>query len=59
MLSGAFRMGIVDGPTEVHRAVLGRQVLKRTPPAPGRFPTDHIPELLRRSIEKYGDLRDG
>ena len=57
MISGAFRMGIVDGPTEVHRATLGRQILKRTPPARGRFPTDHVPELLKASLTKYGDLR--
>jgi acyl-CoA dehydrogenase len=57
MVSSAFRMAIVDGPTEVHRATLGRQILKRTPKASGRFPTDHVPELLKQSIAKYGDLR--
>jgi acyl-CoA dehydrogenase len=57
MVSSAFRMAIVDGPTEVHRATLGRQILKRAPKASGRFPTDHVPELLKQSIAKYGDLR--
>jgi acyl-CoA dehydrogenase len=54
MIGAAFRMGIVDGPTELHRATLGRQILKRTPPAAGRFPTDHLPPLLDRAWAKYG-----
>jgi acyl-CoA dehydrogenase len=48
-------MGIVDGPTEVHRATLGRQILKRTAPAPGRFPSEHVPPLLEAALAKYGD----
>jgi acyl-CoA dehydrogenase len=54
MIGAAFRMGIVDGPTEVHRATLGRQVLKRVKPASGRFPTDHLPPILDAAWEKYG-----
>jgi acyl-CoA dehydrogenase len=59
MVSSGFRMAIVDGPTEVHRAALGRQILKQTPQASGRFPTDHIPPLLEKALAKYGDLRKG
>jgi acyl-CoA dehydrogenase len=55
MIGAAFRMGIVDGPTELHRATLGRQILKRSQPAPGRFPTDHLPPLLERAYAKYGE----
>ena len=55
MIGAAFRMGIVDGPTELHRATLGRQILKRTRPAPGRFPSDHLPPLLERAYAKYGE----
>ncbi len=54
MIGAAFRMGIVDGPTELHRATVGRQVLKRSEPAPGRFPSDHVPPLLEKALEKYG-----
>jgi acyl-CoA dehydrogenase len=56
MIGAAFRMGIVDGPTELHRATLGRQILKHTAPAPGRFPSDHIPPLLEKARKKYGEL---
>ena len=57
MIGAAFRMGIVDGPTEVHRATLGRQILKQAMPSPGdgRFPSDHVPPLLEKAYEKYGE----
>ncbi|WP_028710068.1 acyl-CoA dehydrogenase family protein [Paracoccus pantotrophus] len=56
MVSSAFRMAIVDGPTEAHRAVLGRQLLKRVEPAPGdgRWPSTHIPPMKEKAWEKYG-----
>jgi acyl-CoA dehydrogenase len=34
--------------------VLGRQILKRTEPAPGRFPSEHLPPILDAAWEKYG-----
>ncbi|MCU1377998.1 MAG: bbsG 3 [Acidimicrobiales bacterium] len=36
-------MGIVDGPTEVHRITVAREVLKGYKPAPGAWPTAHLP----------------
>jgi len=48
-------MGIVDGPTEVHRAVLGKQILKRVEPVEGLLPSDHVPTLLKAAYEKYGE----
>ncbi|MGH6634010.1 MAG: acyl-CoA dehydrogenase, partial [Sphingopyxis sp.] len=57
MISSAFRMAIVDGPTEIHQATLGRQILRTAAPSPGRYPTDHVPPLLEAAIAKYGDLR--
>jgi acyl-CoA dehydrogenase len=55
MIGAAFRMGIVDGPTEVHRAVLGKQILKRVEPVEGLLPSDHVPTLLKAAYEKYGE----
>jgi len=57
MISSAFRMAIVDGPTEIHQATLGRQILRQAEPSPGRFPTGHVPPLLEKAIAQYGDLR--
>jgi acyl-CoA dehydrogenase len=41
----AFRMGIADGPTEVHKLTLARQILREYRPSDDAFPTGH---LLRR-----------
>jgi acyl-CoA dehydrogenase len=44
-IAEAFHMGLVDGPTEVHLLTLGRELLKGYEPAPGLFPTGHLPAL--------------
>jgi acyl-CoA dehydrogenase len=36
-------MGMADGPTEIHQMQIGRTLLKTAKPAPGRFPTEHLP----------------
>jgi acyl-CoA dehydrogenase len=41
----SFVLGLADGPTEVHKVTLARQVLKGYEPAPDLFPSEH---LLRR-----------
>ena len=35
--------GFSDGPSEIHQATLARRVLKQYKPAPGLWPTQHIP----------------
>ena len=35
--------GFSDGPSEIHQATLARRVLKQYSPAPGMWPTQHIP----------------
>jgi acyl-CoA dehydrogenase len=52
----ALRMGIVDGPTEVHKVTVARQVLRDYEAAPGLFPTQHLPALREKAIAKYGKL---
>ena len=52
----ALRLGIVDGPTEVHKVTVARQVLRDYKPAEGLFPTGHLPALREQAIEKYGEL---
>jgi len=44
----SFVLGLADGPTEVHKVTLARQLLKRYKQAPGQFPSEH---LLRRKAE--------
>jgi acyl-CoA dehydrogenase len=56
MISSAFRMGVVDGPTELHRSVVARSLLKSYRPVDGLFPTAHIPTMLDRARLKYPEL---
>jgi acyl-CoA dehydrogenase len=56
MVQSAFVMGLVDGPTEVHKVTVSRQVLRNYSPSPGVFPTMHTPLLRERARTKYADV---
>ena len=51
----SFVLGLADGPTEVHKVALARQLLKRYAPAPDLFPSEH---LLRRREEAEAKVAD-
>jgi acyl-CoA dehydrogenase len=49
-------MSVVDGPTEVHKVTVAREVLKDYEPAPGLWPTAHVPakrEEARQKLAAY------
>jgi len=46
-------MGLVDGPSEVHRVTVARQLLRRYEAAPGMWPTEHLPERVAAAREKF------
>ncbi len=48
-------MGLVDGPSEVHRVTVARQILKRYEAAPGAWPTEHLPEKLAAARQKFAE----
>ncbi len=48
-------MGLVDGPTEVHRNTVARQVLKGYEPVEGLWPSQHLPARVARARAKYAD----
>ncbi len=48
-------MGLVDGPSEVHRVTVARQILKRYKAAPGAWPTEHLPEKLAAARQKFAE----
>ena len=51
----SFVMGLADGPTEVHKITLARQMLRDYKATDGLFPTQHIPTLREAAIKKYAD----
>ncbi len=46
-------MGLVDGPTEVHRTTVARQILKRYEPVEGLWPSAHLPTRRAAAREKF------
>ncbi len=56
---GSYRLGIVDGPTEVHKVTVARQVLRDYSPYNGLFPPGHLPAVRELARSKYADLIEG
>ena len=54
----SFHVGLADGPTEVHKATLVRELLKDYQPENGLFPSYHLPALEERARQLYGDTLD-
>lgn len=52
----SFHMGLADGPTEVHKVTVARQVLREHHGTNQLFPTGYIPALREAAIAKLGDL---
>jgi acyl-CoA dehydrogenase len=55
MLMAAEVMGIADGPTEVHKLTVARQVLREYKAADGLWPTGHLPTRRAAARERYAD----
>jgi acyl-CoA dehydrogenase len=53
MVTGGITLGVADGPTEVHKVTLARQVLHGAKPAEGIFPSFHVPERRARAVEMH------
>jgi acyl-CoA dehydrogenase len=49
-------MGLADGPTEVHKVTVARQVLSEHAPTEGLFPTGHLPSRRDAAIARYRDV---
>jgi acyl-CoA dehydrogenase len=48
-------MGIADGPTEVHKVSVAKQVLKRYRPYEGLWPRDFLPDRVAEARERYAE----
>ena len=49
-------MSLVDGPTEVHKVTVARQVLKGYRPTEGLWPTEHLPTKVDAARSRFADL---
>jgi acyl-CoA dehydrogenase len=56
MVIGSYVMGIADGPTEVHKITLAKQILRNYRPDNDLFPSYHVPKLREAAQERYADL---
>jgi acyl-CoA dehydrogenase len=56
MIHGAGIMGLADGPTEVHKVTVARQVLRGYQATDGMWPTQWIPGKIGAAREKFADL---
>ena len=56
MLIGSMVMGIADGPTEVHKITVAKQVLRDFRPDNELFPSYHLPKLKEAAQDRYPDL---
>ena len=54
--AGEPHLGLADGPTEVHKVTVSKQVLKGYKPAPGLFPTEHIPTRRAAARARYAHI---
>src|SRR5207253_10969011 len=53
MISRAFQMGLADGPTEVHKVTVARQLLREYQPCEDLFPTYHRPTAAAAAQKKF------
>ncbi len=51
-------LGLADGPTEVHKVTVARQVLRDHRPSQDGWPTEHRPRKLAAAREKYAAYLD-
>jgi acyl-CoA dehydrogenase len=56
MLLGSVALGIADGPTEVHKATIARDVLKEHDPTPVAWPSEYLPERRAEAVARYAAL---
>jgi len=56
MLLGSYVMGIADGPTEVHKVTLARQILREYEGTEDLFPPYTLPNRRAAAIAQFGDM---
>lgn len=49
-------LALADGPTEVHRNTVAKLLLRQHKPAPGLFPTEHLPPRVDAARARYAAI---
>jgi acyl-CoA dehydrogenase len=49
-------LALADGPTEVHKVTVARQLLEDVAPSEDLFPSYHLPRLHAQAMALYGDM---
>jgi acyl-CoA dehydrogenase len=52
----SFMTSLADGPTEIHKVTVARQVLRDYKATEGLFPSGHLLTLREKAIEKYAQV---
>jgi acyl-CoA dehydrogenase len=55
MILAAHVLGLADGPTEVHKVTMARQILRDYKPSDDLWPTQHRPKLVAAARAKYAE----
>ncbi len=56
MMVAAESLGIADGPTEVHKVTVAKQVLRDHKGVDGLWPSGHLPTKKAAARERYAHL---
>ena len=56
MMLGASVLGLADGPTEVHKVTVARQVLRDYRPSDDLWPTQHLPKRKEAARAKFAEF---
>jgi acyl-CoA dehydrogenase len=56
LLIESYQMGLVDGPTEVHKLTLARELLRSVTPSDEIFPRYHLPAVHERAARKFASI---
>lgn len=56
MWMGIPMLSVADGPTEVHQVQVANALLKSAKPAPGLFPTEHLPTKSEAARKRYAHM---
>ncbi|MEQ8348482.1 MAG: acyl-CoA dehydrogenase family protein [Sneathiellaceae bacterium] len=54
----SFHMALADGPTEVHKITVARQVLRDYKPSNEKFPAYHLLNQRQQAVDRFGGLID-